>query len=662
MPGLDFQPVQGTLSYANGPSGERVIEVAVVDDAVDEPDETFTLRLSDPQGSVLATATATIIDDDQRGVRVWPTGLTLDEQRTASYLVVLASEPTAAVTVRAQVLETAYAVSPERLTFTAADWARARRMTVTAPASASVDGTEIIQHSVSGGDYEGQSAAAVTLGGATQSTPTTGPALPAPALVSLQVDGAVDTMYPEFAAGVKHYAVRCDNPSSLDVTARTARDGVRMTLLRDDPTQTTVSLTGVLNAQQVDVSDDHDVAIELSDSHGTSVYVVHCIPADFPQISITSTSSASGGLLFATPGDAFMTILDYNGVPRFYREFRGTVFQRHADGPVIDGKRVHYSVIGTRSGKVSLLDAGFNMIREVVPVAPLTNLNARDFQITENGNFLFMSYHKTSRDITNTDPIWDPYRGPQEFEDSVIQEVSSTTGAAVFTWNAWDFLELLPDCERDGFLGDYGHLNSLQVVDDGDIVASIPGCSQVVRIDRSSGTWELEWKLGGTGTTRNPDTEYKEIVGDSAGHNEFCGQHQATLNRRNGGEVVLMYDNGNFCVGSRKDEAPFTRMVEYDISSQSQASVLNQYRLRTHTVFMGGVSMLDNGNWLIAWGGRSLDIRESTTISEVMPGGPDSGDATVVFELLMHEGDTTLTSYRVYHARETDVEIPLNLP
>ena len=40
----------------------------------------------------------------------------------------------------------------------------------------------------------------------------------------------------------------------------------------------------------------------------------------------------------------------------------------------------------------------------------------------------------------------------------------------------------------------------------------------------------------------------------------------------------------------------------------------------------------------------------------------DSGDATVVFELLMHEGDTTLTSYRVYHARETDVEIPLNLP
>ena len=129
-PGLDFQPAQGTLSYANGPFGERVIEVTVVDDAVDEPDETFTLRLSDPQGSVLATATATIIDDDQRGVRVWPTGLTLDEQRSASYSVVLASEPTAAVTVRAQVLDTAYAVSPERLTFTASDWARARRMTV----------------------------------------------------------------------------------------------------------------------------------------------------------------------------------------------------------------------------------------------------------------------------------------------------------------------------------------------------------------------------------------------------------------------------------------------------------------------------------------------------------------------------------------------------
>ena len=662
-PGIDFQPATGTLSYGDGRSEERSIEVAVVDDAVDEADETFTLRLSDPQGTTLATATATIVDDDRRGVRVWPTELSLDDQRSASYMVVLTSEPTAAVSVHAQVLDANYAVIPERLTFTTADWAQARSVTVTASEGAPSDGSEVIRYLVSGGDYDGEPAAAVTVGSSTQSAPTPSERmLPPPTLGSLQVDGAIDTMYPEFAAGVKHYAVRCGDPSTLDITARTARSGVSMTLLRADPTQNHVSLSGSLHAVAIDAHENHDLAVELSDAHGTSLYVVHCIPADFPQVSIpTRTRSASGGLLFATPGSEFMTILDYNGVPRFSRASDVVLFQPHANGPLVDGKQVHYSVMRTfDSPAVLLLDKEFNQIREVVPVAPLTQFNRHGFLTTENGNLLFTSYEKTSRDISDPDPIWDAYRGMHEFEDSLIQEVS-LAGDAVFTWNSWDFLKLLPDCERDSFLGDYAHLNSLQLLDDGDILASLPGCSQVVRIDRSSGSWALDWKLGGTPPTRNPDTEYKEVVGDSVGHNEFCGQHQATLNKRNGREVVLMYDNGNECVGSRKGETPFTRVVEYDITSRSQASVLNQYKLPKFTRFEGGVDMLDNGNWLIAWGIRSLDM-QSMTVSEVSPGGPAPDSAAVHFEMQLYEGTSVLTSYRVYHAEEADLEIPLNLP
>lgn len=663
MPGLDYQPATGTLSYGDGPSDERSIEVAVVDDAVDEADETFTLRLSDRQGTPLATATATIVDDDRRGVRVSPTELTLDDQRSARYLVVLTSEPTAAVSVHAQVLDANYAVIPERLTFTTVDWATAQRVTVTASERAPSDGSEVIRHLVSGGDYDGEPAAAVTVGNLTQPAPTPVPPTPsAPTLRSLQVDGAIDTMYPEFAPGVKHYAVRCGNPSTLDVTAETARGGVRMTLLRADPTQNHVSLSRSLHAVAIDAHENHDVAIELSDSHGTSTYVVHCIPADFPQVGIpTRTGSASGGLLFATPGGEFMTILDYNGVPRFYRASDVVLFQPHADGPLVDGKQVHYSVMRTfDSPAVLLLDKEFNQIREVVPVAPLTQFNRHGFLTTENGNLLFTSYEKTSRDISDPDPIWNPYRGTHDFEDSLIQEVS-LAGDAVFTWNSWDFLKLLPDCERDGFLGDYAHINSLQLLDEGDILASLPGCSQVVRIDRSSGSWALDWKLGGTTPTRNPDTEYKEIVGDSVGHNEFCGQHQATLNKRNGREVVLMYDNGIDCVGTRKGETPFTRVVEYDITSRSQASVLNQYKLPKFTRFEGGVNMLDNGNWLIAWGIRSSDT-QSMTVSEVSPGGSAPDSATVHFEMQLYEGTSVLTSYRVYHAPEADVDIPFNLP
>ena len=110
-----------------------------------------------------------------------------------------------------------------------------------------------------------------------------------------------------------------------------------------------MSMTGTLDALEVDASENHDLAIELSDSGGTTTYVVHCVPMDFPQIAVrTKTATAAGGLLLATPDDRkYMTILDYNGVPRFLTSShgRGRVFQRHTSGPVIDGRKVQYSVI-----------------------------------------------------------------------------------------------------------------------------------------------------------------------------------------------------------------------------------------------------------------------------------------------------------------------------
>ena len=593
--------------------------------------------------------TGTITDDDERGVRVTPTELTLYRGHTAGrYAVVLTSEPTAAVTVQVAVTGAASA-DPERLTFGAEDWASAQTVTVTASADAVAGDTATIAHTVSGGDYAGESAPAVAVTIA-ESTPLE--------LDSLTVTGG-GTMYPEFASDIEHYAVRCADPATLSVTARTSHSGARLTLLRDDSNQNQVSSSGSLDAQ-VTVNDDHDVAIELRDSDDrTTTYVVHCIPSGFPQVRIlTKTDSVADGLLFATPDAKYMAIIDYNGVPRFHRTFAGWVFQRHTTGPLIAGKRVRYSVIG-RSGSVNLLDADFQTIRAVRTVAPLRHLDAHDFKITENGNFLFISYDKRDRSYVGyNDSQGNPYSDSEEVEDSVIQEVTPA-GTAVFTWNSWDHVKLDPDCRRDIFTGNYAHLNSLQVINR-DIVASLPGCSQVVRIDRSSGTGALEWKLGGTEPTRNEGTNYLEIVGDTVGDNEFCGQHQPTLTRNN---TVLMYDNGNVCQGPRKAKAAFTRIVEYDISSGDQAEIENEYQRPNgfHTPFAGGVTLLDSGNWLIAWGDRGggtpLNFNRSVTISEV-----DPGTGTAHFELLMYTSNKTVTTYRVYHEDQADVEIPLNLP
>ena len=241
-----------------------------------------------------------------------------------------------------------------------------------------------------------------------------------------------------------------------------------------------------------------------------------------------------------------------------------------------------------------------------------------------------------------------------------------TLGSAeLFHWNSWDHLAVESDCLFvKKYLGDrfeYAHLNSLQIVD-GDIIASFRGCSQVLRIDRSSGTGAVEWKLGGTAPDPDstPTYTYLPLVGDPAG--EFCGQHQATLTAA---ETVVMFDNGVQCLGPRKDLDPFSRVVEYDISSGTQATFLREYRRpdeQGYTVSYGGATVLNaddtdrnNDRWLIAWGtvlDAIVGAGERIAISEV-----DPVTGASLFEISM----SGATMYRVYHQPDTGT-IPLNLP
>ena len=63
--GADYTRTSGTLSFAPGETG-KTVAVPVLDDAVDEGEETFTLRLSDASGGRIAdgVATGTIVNSD----------------------------------------------------------------------------------------------------------------------------------------------------------------------------------------------------------------------------------------------------------------------------------------------------------------------------------------------------------------------------------------------------------------------------------------------------------------------------------------------------------------------------------------------------------------------------------------------------------------------
>ena len=197
--------------------------------------------------------------------------------------MVLTSRPTTAVTV-GMTAAAEVSITPAELAFTETTWATAQTVTVTASADATAGATVTIAHTVSGGDYAGESAASVTV------TITESLRLE---LAALQVTGG-GTMYPAFAGGVRHYALTCADSTTLQVTAQAQRTAAQLTLLRADTDDNQVSTAGSLDVQ-VTVNGDHDVAIELRDGGDTTTYVVHCIPSDFPDIKILRDRGGNAG-------------------------------------------------------------------------------------------------------------------------------------------------------------------------------------------------------------------------------------------------------------------------------------------------------------------------------------------------------------------------------
>ena len=104
--GRDFEGTFGTLSFAPG-STRQVVQVPTREDDLDEPDETFTVTLSNPVGATLGdgTATGTIVDDDLVSPPAAPrpelaiADATVVEGETARFPVALSRASEEAVTV-----------------------------------------------------------------------------------------------------------------------------------------------------------------------------------------------------------------------------------------------------------------------------------------------------------------------------------------------------------------------------------------------------------------------------------------------------------------------------------------------------------------------------------------------------------------------------------
>ncbi len=146
--GADYSvPATFTGVAAKGQS-TATATVTIVNDDLDETDETFDLKAS--AGSIESAAvTVTITDDDTAGVTVSEDTLTVVKGQKKTYTVVLDSEPTSQVTITPTSGATAVAtVAPTARTFTTSDWDTAQTFTVTGVTS----GTSTVTHAASSTD------------------------------------------------------------------------------------------------------------------------------------------------------------------------------------------------------------------------------------------------------------------------------------------------------------------------------------------------------------------------------------------------------------------------------------------------------------------------------------------------------------------------------
>ncbi len=301
----DFTQTGTTLTIAAGSTDSTgTVTIAAQDNDIDAANKTFTVSATATGGNDIgdpANQTLTITDDDERGVTVSKSAVTIEEtdggssEHQDTYTVVLDSEPTGGtgtVTITPATGDNTIATfSPVSLTFTASNWNVAQTVTVTA-VSDNVDNTDDertteITHTVSasGTDYSGQTVDSVDV------TVNDDDGLPTVRLVlapaSIQEDGGS-------TSGTSTVTARMSGVSSeaVTLTVSAAADG---SASASDITQSGTTLT---------------IAARSTDSTGTVTIAAQDNDIDAANKTFTVSATATGGNDIGDPANQTLTITD----------------------------------------------------------------------------------------------------------------------------------------------------------------------------------------------------------------------------------------------------------------------------------------------------------------------------------------------------------------
>lgn len=337
----------------------------------------------------------------------------------------------------------------------------------------------------------------------------------------------------------------------------------------------------------------------------------------------TVWNNPSPGYIFLGPMDNNgLAVYDNSGFKVFTKNF-GFFTQGFLDFKLHpNGKLSAYDVI---SGRFFVLDSNFNVIDTVGAYG--YNTDFHDFLILPNGNYLVIAEADTFIDMSRIVPNGHPNCRVNNF---IIQELDYRTKRVVWQWNALEHFSITDATEDIDLQSNYirpFHINSLELLSDGNLLISCRHLDEITKINRQTG--QIVWRMGGSKCQNNQFTFINDTINNFFG---FTHQHDP---RELPNGNILLFDNGNL------RPSPFSRVVEYSIDEVNRrVTKVWEYRAPNNIVSnaMGGCQRLPNGNTLITWGGTTAEGGHNYLLSEVTP------DGTITLEFLSNHG--TYRGYR----------------
>ena len=307
-----------------------------------------------------------------------------------------------------------------------------------------------------------------------------------------------------------------------------------------------------------------------------------------PVLSVLRADRVSDGYLFlapsAGPGQRGVLIVDDRGqVVFFHPTTPNTAMNfrvaRYHGKPVLtwwEGK----AESGLGRGTHVILDQSYREVARV-PAGDGRQSDLHEFVITPHNTALVTSYEVRPADLSS---VGGPFSG--KVIGGVVQELALPSGRVLFEWRSLDHVPI--EETHAAFQGhplDYFHVNSIDLLADGNLLVSARNTWAVYKVSRASG--RVIWRLGGK---RSDFTMGRGTV--------FAWQHDA---RHHGSGLVTIFDDG-----AGPQVQPQSRVLVIRLDAENgRATLVRSYKHHPNRLvsqFMGNAQMLPNGNVVVGWG------------------------------------------------------------